>query len=133
MPAKTEKQKRFFGAVMGAKKGQKNVSGKAKKVAKQMPKKKIKDFLKTKDKDKKSCWKGYKKMGTKKKGNRRVNKCVKESTDNLDKPIVESESLSKFVDCIFTKNYASAGKYLKSVVEDKIMKKIEKELNTPLF
>lgn len=133
MPAKTEKQKRFFGAVMGAKKGQKNVSGKAKKVSKQMPKKKIKDFLKTKDKDKKSCWKGYKKMGTKKKGNRRVNKCVKESTDNLDKPIVESESLSKFVDCIFTKNYASAGKYLKSVVEDKIMKKIEKELNTPLF
>ena len=51
MPAKTEKQKRFFGAVMGAKKGQKNVSGKAKKVSKQIPKKKIKDFLKTKDRD----------------------------------------------------------------------------------
>ena len=128
MPAETEKQKKFFGAVKGAKKGQKNVSGEAKKVAKQMPKKKIKDFLETKDEDEESCWKGYKKMGK-----RQVNKCVKESTDNLDKPIVESESLSKFVDCIFTKNYASAGKYLKRVVEDKMMKKIEKELNTPLF
>lgn len=46
MPAKTEKQKKFFGAVMGAKKGQKEVSGAAKKVANEMPKKKIKKFLK---------------------------------------------------------------------------------------
>lgn len=46
MPAKSEKQKRFFGAVMGAKKGQKGVSGVAKKVAKEMPKKEIKKFLK---------------------------------------------------------------------------------------
>ena len=47
MPAKTEKQKKFFGAAMGAKKGQTNVSGAAKKVAKEMPKKEIKKFLKT--------------------------------------------------------------------------------------
>lgn len=51
MPSKTEKQKRFFGAVMGAKKGQKGVSGKAKKVAKEMPKKEIKKFLKTEEED----------------------------------------------------------------------------------
>ena len=134
MPPKTEKQQDLFRAAMGAEEGQKNVSGEAKKIAKQMPKKKIKEFLKMEDEeDEQSCWKGYKKMGTKKMGKKRVNKCFKESTDNLDKPIVESESLSKFVDCIFTKNYASAGKYLKRVVEDKMMKKIEKELNTPLF
>ena len=46
MPAKSEKQRKFFGAVMGAKKGQKGVKGAAKKVAKEMPKKEIKKFLK---------------------------------------------------------------------------------------
>lgn len=46
MPSKTEKQRKFFGAVMGAKKGQKNVKGTAKKAAKKMSKKDIKDFLK---------------------------------------------------------------------------------------
>lgn len=46
MPSKTEKQKKFFGAVMGAKKGQKGVTGAAKKVAKEMPKKEIKKYLK---------------------------------------------------------------------------------------
>lgn len=45
MPAKTEKQRRFFGAVMGAKKGKKGVSGAAKKAAKSMSKEQIKDFL----------------------------------------------------------------------------------------
>lgn len=44
MPSKTEKQRRFFGAVMSAKKGGK-ASGKAKKVASQMSKGQIKDFL----------------------------------------------------------------------------------------
>jgi hypothetical protein len=46
MPAKSEKQRKFFGAVMGAKEGQKGVSGAAKKAAKEMPKKEIKKFLK---------------------------------------------------------------------------------------
>ena len=46
MPAKSEKQRKFFGAVMGAKKGQKGVSGAAKKAAKDMPEKEIKKFLK---------------------------------------------------------------------------------------
>ena len=47
MPAKSEKQKRFFGAVMGAKKGRKGAKGAAKKVAKQMTAAQIKHFLKT--------------------------------------------------------------------------------------
>ena len=46
MPAKSEKQRKFFGVVMGAKKGQKGISGAAKEVAKEMPKKEIKKFLK---------------------------------------------------------------------------------------
>lgn len=46
MPAKSEKQRRFFGAVMGAKKGQKGVTGAAKKAAKEMTKGQIKDYLK---------------------------------------------------------------------------------------
>jgi hypothetical protein len=45
MPSKTEKQRKFFGAVMSAKKGGK-ASGKAKEAAKDMSKEQIKDFLK---------------------------------------------------------------------------------------
>ena len=219
MPAKTEKQKKFFGAVMGAKKGQKNVSGEAKKVAKELPKKEIKKFLKREDeestvpmkpdwmnkpKDKfparksakelgknptrktakqirgeedeesvskqikktgkavikgpqvkerkkfapatkiekskksydrkketfdedeeKACWKGYKKKGTKMKGDKKVNNCVKENT--------ETSNISKFVEAILTKNYARANKHLKQAVETKLAKRIQSELNTPLF
>ena len=46
MPAKSEKQRKFFSAVMGAKKGQKKVTGAAKKASKEMSEKTIKDFLK---------------------------------------------------------------------------------------
>ena len=49
MPAKSEKQRKFFGAVMSAKKGQKGVTGAAKKAAKEMPEKEIKKFLKVKE------------------------------------------------------------------------------------
>ena len=45
MPATSEKQRKFFGAVMGAKKGKPGSSGKAKEVAKDMNKGQIKDFL----------------------------------------------------------------------------------------
>lgn len=45
MPSKTEKQRKFFGAVMSAKKGGK-ASGEAKEAAKDMSKEQIKDFLK---------------------------------------------------------------------------------------
>jgi len=175
MPAKTEKQKKFFGAVMGAKKGQQNVSGEAKKVAKKLPKREIKKFLKKEDeedeqslgtvpmkpdwmnksKDKfqarksakelgknptrktakqirdeedneeKSCWEGYTKKGTKMKGNKKVNNCVKENT--------EASNIRKFIEAILTKNYSSANNHLKQVVETKLAKRIQSELNTPLF
>lgn len=46
MPAKSEKQRKFFGAVMSAKKGKSGVSGAAKKTAKEMTTKQISDFLK---------------------------------------------------------------------------------------
>ena len=46
MPAKSEKQRKFFGAVMSAKEGKGSVTGAAKKAAKEMSKKTIKDFLK---------------------------------------------------------------------------------------
>lgn len=86
MPAKSEKQKKFFGAVMGAKSGQKGVTGAAKKAAKGMSKETIKHFLKKESYNFKEfftiwemkCWKGYRKVGTKKgKNGKRVNDCVK--------------------------------------------------------
>jgi len=98
MPSTSEKQRKFFGAVMGAKKGQKNVKGAAKKAAKDMSTSQIKDFLKKErfdfavdyyllefallnEKKKQrldpKCWKGYHKEGTKMKGGVRVNNCVK--------------------------------------------------------
>jgi hypothetical protein len=49
MPSKTEKQRRFFGAVMGAKEGKSGASKKAKEVASSMSKKTIKDFLHKKE------------------------------------------------------------------------------------
>ena len=48
MPASSEKQCRFFGAVMAAKKGKDGVGGEARRAAKQMSKEQIKDFLKKK-------------------------------------------------------------------------------------
>ena len=176
MPSKTEKQKRFFGAVMGAKKGQKGVSGKAKKVAKEMPKKEIKKFLKTEEEDEqsvvkqmkkgggkvafegpnvkerkhfapstqkhkskkgkgsydrkksfdeneeKACWKGYKKKGMKKKGDKIVNNCVK-----------ESNSILNFLEAIMTKDHAKAHEYLKNTIDQKLQMRIADEINTPLF
>jgi len=48
MPSSSEKQRRFFGAVMAAKKGKGGVGGEARRAAKQMSKQQIKDFLKKK-------------------------------------------------------------------------------------
>lgn len=176
MPSKTEKQKKFFGAVMGAKKGQSDVSGEAKKVAKKMPKKEIKKFLK-KEGEEDECWKGYEQVGMKKKGNKKVPNCVPKEEDeqsvtkkmkkgggkatfegpkvkerkhfapmskphkskkgkgsyNRKKTFGENTDIVKFIECILTKNYASANKYLNSAVETKLQQKIESELSTPLF
>jgi len=48
MPSTTERQRKFFSAVMGCKKDPKTCTSKTKKVAKSMTKKTIKDFLKIK-------------------------------------------------------------------------------------
>jgi hypothetical protein len=45
MPAVSEKQRKFFGAVMGAKKGKKGVSSEARETAKSMSEDSINDFL----------------------------------------------------------------------------------------
>jgi hypothetical protein len=70
--------------------------------------------------EKKDCWDGYKKQGTKKKGGRTVNNCVK-------------ESVIKFVDATLDKNYAKASAYLKDAIQKKLQLRIQNEINKPLF
>jgi hypothetical protein len=41
--------------------------------------------------------------------------------------------ISKFIQQISSKNYARAHKYLKSVIEDKIARKINNATDKPLF
>lgn len=48
MPAKTEKQRKFFGAVLSEKEGKGKFSKEVKKVAKEMSKEEIKKFTKKK-------------------------------------------------------------------------------------
>jgi hypothetical protein len=74
------------------------------------------------DEEKKDCWDGYEKKGTKKKGGKTVNNCVKESTN-----------LSKFIEAIMTNNHAEAHKHLKQAVNDKIQNRIAQEIDNPLF
>lgn len=160
MPSQSKKQQRFFGAVMGAKEGQKGVSGAAKKVAKEMPKKEIKKFLKTKkgapeskDQDenynpkkadrnkdgKVSDWEENmsKKAGFKKapKKGEQDEQCELKARMRAKKnsPIKESASITSFIECILTKNYHNANKYLKDIINSKIEDKISKEIDTPLF
>jgi hypothetical protein len=72
--------------------------------------------------EEKACWKGYEKKGTKKKGGKTVNNCVKESTD-----------LSKFIEAIMTNDHAQAHKQLKDAVNFKIQQRIAQEIDNPLF
>lgn len=148
MPSKTDKQKKFFGAVKGAKKGQSNVSGKAKKVAKEMPEKEVDKFLKTEgEEDEQSVMKAMKKGGGKAtfKGpevkerkkfapSTKVEKSKKgKGSYDRKETFDENVNIIKFIDSILRKNYASADKYLNNAVERKIQRKIEQELSTPLF
>ena len=41
--------------------------------------------------------------------------------------------ISKFIEEVSNKNYAKAHKYFKSLIEDKITKKIDKATDKPLF
>jgi hypothetical protein len=52
---------------------------------------------------------------------------------NRSKKFDENVNIEKFIDCVLTKNYASADKYIKQAVEDKIQLKIRQEFSTPLF
>lgn len=74
------------------------------------------------EEDEQSCWKGYKKQGTKKKGGKTVNNCVKESTN-----------LCKFIEAIMINNHAEAHKHLKQAINSKIQNRIEREIDNPLF
>ena len=76
------------------------------------------------DEEKKACWKGYEKKGTKKKGDKKVPNCVE---------VKESALIVKMLDSIFEKNYADAHKYLKDTINLKIQQKISKEIDTPIF
>ncbi len=150
MPAKTEKQKKFFGAVEGAKHGEKGVSGKAKKVAKNISDKDAKKFLKVEgEEDEQSVSKQLKSKGKAEFKGPSVKKREKFApATKVEKPkkgkgsydrkddkevVKENSDIIKFIECIISKNYASANKYLNNAVELKIQEKIESELATPLF
>ena len=45
----------------------------------------------------------------------------------------QKTKISKFIEEVSNKNYARAHKYLKSVIEDKISKKINDATEKPLF
>lgn len=72
--------------------------------------------------EEKACWKGYKKKGTKMKGDKTVNNCIKESI------IIED-----FVDAVIEKRYADAHKFMEEIIATKIQNRINGEFNTPLF
>lgn len=72
--------------------------------------------------EEKACWKGYKKKGTKMKGDKKVNDCVKESS-----------SIENFVVAVIEKRYSDAHKLMGDVIALKIQKRIAEEFNTPLF
>ncbi len=150
MPAKTEKQKKFFGAVEGAKHGEKGVSGKAKKVAKNISDKDAKKFLKVEgEEDEQSVSEQLKSKGKAEFKGPSVKKREKFApATKVEKPkkgkgsydrkddkevVKENSDIIKFIECIISKNYASANKYLNNAVELKIQEKIESELATPLF
>lgn len=49
------------------------------------------------------------------------------------KKLTENVDICKFIECVLTKNYADANKYLHSAIESKLQARIEQELTTPLF
>lgn len=77
---------------------------------------------KPEDEQDKACWDGYVKKGTKKKGGKTVNNCVKESA-----------SIIKFIEAIITENPSEAHKHLKDAVNQKLQTKISQEIEKPLF
>ena len=43
------------------------------------------------------------------------------------------QSINKFISSVSDKNYATAHKYLQDVVEDKVLKRIDRATEKPLF
>lgn len=49
------------------------------------------------------------------------------------KPLSEKAKIAAFIDNVSSKKYSTANKYLVGIVEDKIKKMINAQLNKPLF
>lgn len=47
--------------------------------------------------------------------------------------VEESNNISAFVEAVFEKRYSDADKYLKTLVENKLRRSIQKELTTTIF
>ena len=89
-------------------------------------------------KAKKSSKKGTKpdyidldKDGNKKESMKKAAKDAKKSKKK--KVIKENVLISNFIKCVSEENYAEANKYLKQVIEDKIMKRISQSIKPTLF
>lgn len=120
---------------------------KQKKVANKIPAKDVKKSLK--DEDEESVSKQLKKTGKATvKGPEVKDRKKFAPATKVDKPkkgkgsynrkeekdvVQENMDLINFINCIITKKYASANKYLNNAVELKIQKVIETEIETPLF
>jgi hypothetical protein len=74
------------------------------------------------DEEGKDCWKGYKKKGTKKKGGKTVNNCVKENTE-----------IQAFVEAIINEEPSKAFDHLRKAAELKLQNRIEAEMDKPIF
>jgi hypothetical protein len=74
------------------------------------------------DEEEKDCWDGYKKKGTKKKGGKTVNNCVKENTE-----------IQAFVEAIINEEPSKAFDHLRKAAEIKLQKRIEAEMDKPIF
>lgn len=61
----------------------------------------------------------------------RKNKTIDENVNLRKKQ--ENQDISRMVDSILEKKYSDAHKYLKSVIDSKIQRKMEEELDKPLF
>jgi hypothetical protein len=55
------------------------------------------------------------------------------SEDTKKAEINTKQQINKFISSVSDKNYASAHKYLQSVIEDKVLTRINKATEKPLF
>ena len=69
--------------------------------------------------DGKACWKGYKRMGTKKKGNKTVDNCVKIKGESFDESTIQAEKNATCTGPTKKASSTSKGKkYMKCVKSD---------------